>query len=226
MANGARAAAKRYPEISSDDIVSIFAPENALGPRQQKYWRRYIAVLTAAAKQFSEKGYHVATTKAIAEELGVQQGSLYYYIKSKDAALEQIIQVAIDGYVRFSLRLRNARRPAPDKIRELVRLHLQTLEERPDFFRVFLNHRQDLAPAARHAVGKQVRAYERNVQAIFRQGVRGGEFRADLDTLHATLALLGMCNAVPAWWGVRSTAEIARIADDLAAIVVAGVRAR
>lgn len=214
---------KRLKDLPGDEIASIFAPAASLEPRQRRYWRRYLEVLSAAAQQFSEKGYHAATTKSIAEALGVQQGSLYYYIKSKEAALEQICQVAIDGYVRFALRIRNSRKPAAEKIKELVLLHLRTLDERPDFFRVFLRHRQDMSPTARQAVGKQIREYERHVEAIFRQGVRSGEFRPDLDTLHATLALLGMCNAVPSWWMVRSSADIQQIASEFAAIVVSGV---
>lgn len=210
-------------ESTSAAVVSIFAPRAALEPRRRRWWRRYIEVLTAAAKQFAERGYHAATTKAIADELGVRQASLYYYIESKDAALEQICQVAIDGYVRFSVQLRDSPAPTAERLRDLVLLHLQTLDERPDFFRVFLEQRQHLSDAARHAVGKQVRAYEQNVEAIFRQGVERGELRADLDPLHATLALLGMCNAVPSWWGVRSAAPVEQLATQFAALLVRGV---
>jgi TetR/AcrR family transcriptional regulator, cholesterol catabolism regulator len=86
-----------------------------------KYTAKYLLVLDAAARQFSEKGYHVATTKDIAESLGVQQGSLYYYIRSKEAALEQICFVAMKGYVDFSAEVRHSRKPTTQKIQELIR---------------------------------------------------------------------------------------------------------
>lgn len=190
-----------------------------------KYTAKYLRVLDAAARQFSEKGYHVATTKDIAESLGVQQGSLYYYIRSKEAALEQICFVAMKGYVDFSAGILRSRKPTTEKIEELVFRHLQTLDERPDFFRVFLAHRQELSTEPRHALGRQIREYEANVEGILRQGVRRGELRADCDCRIAALGLMGMCNAVVGWHTKRGSQPVRDIAVELSRMVVDGLRA-
>jgi len=190
-----------------------------------KYTAKYLLVLDAAARQFSEKGYHVATTKDIAESLGVQQGSLYYYIKSKEAALEQICFVAIKGYVDFSAEIRRSRRATTEKIDDLIYKHIQTLEERPDFFRVFLAHRKELSTESRHKLGRQIREYEANVEAILRQGVKRGDLRSDCDCQVAALGLMGMCNAVVGWHGKRSSMPIRDVATEIARMVIAGLRA-
>lgn len=182
-------------------------------------------MLQEAARQFSERGYHVATTKDIAVALGVQQGSLYYYIRSKEAALEEICLYAVQGYVAFSAQIRASRQSSGDKVRELLQRHLGSLDERPEFFKVFLAHRHDLSEEARHEIGRQIRAYEGNVEAILRAGVRRGEFRADLDCRLAALAMLGMCNAVAAWWGKRSQAPVAQIAAQFAELLLGGMAA-
>lgn len=189
-----------------------------------KYTAKYLLVLDAAARQFSEKGYHVATTKDIAESLGVQQGSLYYYIRSKEAALEQICFVAMKGYVDFSAEIRRSRKPTAEKIEELVFRHLQTLDERPDFFRVFLAHRQELSTEPRHELGRQIREYEANVEGILRQGVRRGELRADCDCRIAALGLMGMCNAVVGWHAKRGKQPVRDIASELSRMVIGGLR--
>lgn len=193
---------------------------------QRKYTARYIQVLEAAAHEFSSKGYHVATTKDIAEHLGIQPGSLYYYIKSKEAALEQICLVAIEGYVAFSQAIKRSHQPQANKIHELVARHLETIDHRPAFFKVFMSHRHDLRDELRHEIGRQVRAYEKNVEAIIRQGVRKGEFRRDIDPASATLALLGMCNFVAVWWGKRPSPGIPVIASQYAEVFVAGLSVR
>lgn len=190
-----------------------------------KYTARYLQVLNAAAHQFAEKGYHVATTKDIAESLGVQQGSLYYYIRSKEAALEQICFVAMKGYVDFSAEIRRSRKPTAEKLEELVFRHLQTLEERPDFFRVFLAHRQELSTEPRHELGRQIREYEANVEAILLQGVRRAELRANCDCRSAALGLIGMCNAVVGWHAKRGNQPVREIAAGLSRMVVDGLRA-
>jgi TetR/AcrR family transcriptional regulator, cholesterol catabolism regulator len=224
--SGARARTRALSDKSGGELLGILNGEPSGKGTERKYTRRYLEVLTAAARQFSVKGYHSATTKHIADELGVQQGSLYYYIKSKEAALEQICEVAIEGYVTFSVRVRNSRKPASEKIARLVQLHLQTLEERPSFFKVFQENRKDLGDEARHKIGRQIREYEKNVEALFRQGVRTGEFRVDLNTLHAALTLLGACNSVAVWWQVRSSAPVAEIASEITEMLLAGVTSR
>lgn len=190
---------------------------------QAKYTAKYIQILEAAAREFSNKGYHVATTKGIAEQSGIQQGSLYYYIKSKEAALEQICLVAIEGYVAFSEEIKRSRRTSAQKVRDLIFNHLLTIEDRPEFFKVFMTQRHDLREPARHEIGKQIRQYERNVESIIRQGVRKGAFRSGINCSHATLALLGMCNYVGAWWGKRSAASIRKIIEEFGDIFVEGL---
>ncbi|MDR5644432.1 TetR/AcrR family transcriptional regulator [Burkholderia cenocepacia] len=191
-----------------------------------KYSAKYLRVLQEAARQFSLRGYHVATTKDIAEALGVQQGSLYYYIRSKEAALQEICQYAIQGYVSFSSQIRRCRQPATEKVTDLVRRHLATLDERPEFFKVFLAHRNDLGEGARHLIGQQIREYESNIVSILRSGVRSGEFRKDLDCELAMLGMLGMCNSVATWRGKRSDASAADIASRFTDLLLRGLAVR
>jgi AcrR family transcriptional regulator len=208
---------------TGEEILQLINGESVRGRTPDKRYRaRYLEVLNAAAKLFSVKGYQSATTTHIAEELGIHQASLYYYIKSKEQALEQICEIAIDGYVRFSQSIRKSRQPATAKLRKLIFMHLITLELRPNFFKVFQENRKDLGEQARHRIGRQIRTYESNVESIVRQGIRAGALRADLNPVHATLALLALCNSVAVWWHVRSDEPIRLIADDLADIFIKG----
>ena len=56
-------------------------------------------VIRSAASVFAEKGFHGASTKDIAERMGIKQGSLYYYFKSKEEALEEVCLFGIQDYV-------------------------------------------------------------------------------------------------------------------------------
>ena len=55
-----------------------------------KYQQQRVAAIRAAASVFADKGFHGATTKDIATQLGIKQGSLYYYFKSKVEALHEV----------------------------------------------------------------------------------------------------------------------------------------
>lgn len=208
-------------------LAEVRPPPAAVKPRtkrvQKKYTARYIQVLEAATMAFSQKGYHVATTKDIADQLNIQQSSLYYYIRSKEAALEAICLLAIEGYVAFSTAIRRSDTSCSRKIRELIEHHLETIRHRPALFKVFMNHRQDLRDEVRHEIGRQIRQYEHNVESIIRQGIRKREFRSDINPALATMALLGMCNFVSVWWGKRATGGIPAVCDQFASIIVAGL---
>jgi TetR/AcrR family transcriptional regulator, cholesterol catabolism regulator len=212
-----------FVKRNGNELVRFLTEGSTQRTAARKYEQRYLEVLSAAARAFAKRGYQSATTKDIADEIGLQQGSLYYYLTSKESALEQICDVAIDGYVSFSDRVRRSKQRASKKLRTIIELHLSTLDERPDFFRVFEENRGKLGDKARHKIGRQIRVYEKNIEAIFRQGIRAGEFRDDIDAVHATLTLLAACNAVSVWWQVRSAAPIPKVAADISDVLLRGV---
>lgn len=49
-------------------------------------------ILDAADYLFFTKGYHATTISDIAKKMGVAQGMLYYYFKSKDEVLESLLE--------------------------------------------------------------------------------------------------------------------------------------
>ncbi len=64
-----------------------------------KYEQKHQAAIRAAASVFAENGYHGSSTRDIAERMGIKQGSLYYYFKSKEEALGEVCLFGIEDYV-------------------------------------------------------------------------------------------------------------------------------
>ena len=104
--------------------------------------------------------------------------------------------------------------------------HLAPLGDRRDFVWVFLRVRHHLPDSSRRRVGRLSRRLERIIHDVFEAGVRAGELRDDLDCRLATLALLGMCNAAPAWYGKEPDATLERIAGEFSRLVLDGATAR
>ena len=72
-------------------LAAVAVPRRAAaGPR-----RRAGEIIEAAARVFAERGYHGASTQAIADVLGIRQASLYYYFPSKEVALEQVCMLGV-----------------------------------------------------------------------------------------------------------------------------------
>ncbi|MGH8682796.1 MAG: TetR/AcrR family transcriptional regulator [Burkholderiales bacterium] len=186
--------------------------------------RRAPEIIEAAARVFAERGYHGASTQAIADVLGIRQASLYYYFASKEEALEQVCTMGVEAFVEQAAAIGARSGTAADKVRGLIRAHLAPLLDRRDFVLVFLRERHHLPDESRRRVGRLARRLERIFQDVLEAGVRAGEFPRDLDCRLVTLALLGMCNAAPAWYGKEPGASVERIAAGFGRLAVDGLR--
>jgi AcrR family transcriptional regulator len=188
--------------------------------------RRSAEIIDAAARVFAERGFHGASTQDIADVLGVRQASLYYYFPSKEVALEMVCARGVEGFVENAIRVTERKASAAEKLASLIQSHLAPLRDRPDYVKVFLNERRHLPAESRRRIGRLSRAVERIFEDVIRAGVQRREFRAGLDPRLATLAILGMVNAVATWIGKSKGATIERISAQFAALVLAGVLRR
>lgn len=175
-------------------MKALAEPRGAAGVR-----RRLSEVVEAAARVFAQRGYHGASTQDIADLLGMRQASLYYYFDSKEAALEAVCREGHQGYVERIRRIARSDASASEKIAQA--LFHQAGPERRDFTLVFLRERRFLPLPARKRIRAFEVQYERAIQRLIEQGIRSGEFRADLDARMATLAFFGLGNSAAVWYG-------------------------
>ena len=185
--------------------------------------RRSAEIIDAAARVFAERGFHGASTQDIADVLGVRQASLYYYFPSKEVALEMVCARGVEGFVENAIRVTERKASAAEKLAGLIQSHLAPLRDRADYVKVFLNERRHLPAESRRRIGRLSRAVERIFEDVIRAGVQRREFRSDLDPRLATLAILGMVNAVASWIGKNKGATIERVSAEFAALVLAGM---
>jgi AcrR family transcriptional regulator len=185
--------------------------------------RRSAEIIDAAARVFAERGFHGASTQDIADVLGVRQASLYYYFPSKEVALEMVCARGVEGFVEAAIHVTERKASAAEKLSALIQSHLAPLLDRPDYVKVFLNERRHLPAESRRRIGRLSRAVERIFEDVIHSGVARREFRSGLDPRLATLAILGMVNAVASWIGKSKGATIERISAEFTALVLTGM---
>lgn len=190
--------------------------------RRASQRRRAPQIIEAAARVFAERGFHGATTQDIADVLGIKQASLYYYFSSKEAALELVCLKGVEGFFEAAKAIAALPESARKRLSLLINSHLSPVLDRGDFVKVFLNERQHLPNESRRRIGRWSRGLERIFEEVIKEGIANGEFRADLDPRLATLAVLGMCNAVSSWYR-KENADLARISDNFAKLIIDGV---
>lgn len=190
----------------------------------EKPKKRHAEIVAAAAKVFAKRGYHGASTQDIADVLGIRQASLYYYVESKEAALEAVCAEGMEDYAERAQKILRGPESGGDKVAKLVFHHLAPMAERLDFTLVFLRERRFLPEPARKRIRLLELKYERLIERIIRQAIDSGEFRADLDARMATLALLGLGNSAAAWYGREPGATLERITHNYVDLLIRAFR--
>ena len=162
-----------------------------------------------AARLFAEKGYHGTSIGEIAEALGVQKGSLYAHIQSKQ---DLLYETMVEGARAFHAGLDAIREdlPATKKIRLALRSHLRVVADQLDVATVFVQEWRYLEGERRDEIVAERRRYEERIRALFREGRELGELRSDLDDVTAALLALSAANWAYTWL------QPGRDTDDLA----------
>lgn len=204
---------------------NIVRPETQRHARTRVAPRRSAEILDAAARVFATKGFHGATTQDIADLLGIRQASLYHYFPSKEIALETVCVIGAEGFYERAKCIVEGPGEAAGKLEALVRSHLEPLNDRADYVRVFLHQRQFLPSTSRRKVGRWSRGLERLFEQVVAEGIHEGSFRRGIDPRLATLVLLGSLNAVPAW-NVKEGRSVEDIARALAELALGGLLRR
>jgi AcrR family transcriptional regulator len=174
-----------------------------------------------AARLFAEKGYHGTSIGDIAKSLGVQKGSLYAHIESKQDLLYETMR---DGAAAFHAALDAVPDDLPpvEKIRLALRGHLRVVADQLEVATVFVREWRYLEGARREEILAERRRYEDRFRGLFREGRELGELRTDLDDASAALLALSAANWAYTWLTPgRDTDELA---DRFFAILIDGTR--
>ena len=174
-----------------------------------------------AARLCAQKGYHGTSIGDLAEAMGVQKGSLYAHISSKqDLLYETMAEGARAFHAGLDAIPDNA--PATDKIRLALRSHLQVVADQLDVATVFVQEWRYLEGERREEIVAERRRYEERIRELFREGRELSELRADLDETAAALLLLSAANWAYTW--LRPGRDTDELADRFFALLVDGMR--
>jgi AcrR family transcriptional regulator len=167
------------------------------GTGTHKYEQQRQSAIRAAATVFAEKGFHGACTKDIAERMGIKQGSLYYYFKSKEEALGEVCLYGIQDYVEHMATIADSEQPFEAKLIATITSHLSSYRERNEALKVYNDERLYLPKARRSRLKELGSDYRQRLEGIFEEGKESGAVRQSVDCHFAAQAVIGMCNA----WG-------------------------
>jgi AcrR family transcriptional regulator len=156
-------------------------------------------ILERAAELFAERGFAGTTVQDIADALGMSRPALYYYVKSKDVILEQLVEnLSInDAKVLEGIRRRRSGDPI-EKLHEMAAQLATNAGSNPHQTQILAQSKHHLPVRIAQLNRDAERSIVQSLMWVLEQGMKRGQMR-QLDLRTAALAIVGMCLWI-AWW--------------------------
>lgn len=182
--------------------------------RRRRPEERRTEIIQAAVRLFAQQGFERTTTREIAAEAGIAEGTIYKYFASKqDILFAFVAPVAFHSVPRF-FQL-HAGQDDLEVINAFTRDRLHLFEENRDLLRVILGEalfNPALAEGLHRALNPAVQALTDHIA----HRVAHGAFR-EVDPVIAARALIGSVMMNFVFWNLLTPPETARPADALLA---------
>jgi AcrR family transcriptional regulator len=160
------------------------------------------AILSAAEEVFAAQGLHAAHMGDIAARAGVAVGTLYNHFKDRESLLAGLLaarRAALLGRIDEALRGSTGAASFRDRLRALLVVMLDHAEVHQKFFHILMQGEvgryQETFPSVCNMPSDTMKEIFGRVDKLMKQGLRGGELRAEVGDLAAVL-FMGMVRAM------------------------------
>jgi TetR/AcrR family transcriptional regulator, cholesterol catabolism regulator len=208
------------------------APPKALRPRkssrdakQSKPATRLEEVLQSAANIFFAKGFHATSIEDVARDVGMLKGSLYYYIKSKDDLLFQLLMAGIEDSDAYIAQQINAEGDPVEQLESAIRAQIDYIIQNRVQFGLFLHEFDSLSGKRQHKLISVMSRYN----ARFVDLVKRGQEQEKLipgEPWIVVNGILGMCNWLYRWYDADDYPDPDQIKNVFVQMIFEGIRRR
>jgi AcrR family transcriptional regulator len=177
----------------------VTAPLNSDAKRTPAFDKKLRDILHVSARVMAERGYHNASIRAVASELGISLAGLYYYCKSKEELLFLIQYSTFDSLVAS---LREKMKGLDDpvaKLNAMVGNHLDYFLSHMDELKICAYEIEALQGDYYDQVADKRREYFQVTHNIVGELIERGGAKG-VDSRLATLSLFGTLNWIFMWY--------------------------
>ena len=155
-------------------------------------------VFRAAAELMVEKGYGGTSIGDIAQAVGMTKAGLYHHISGKQDMLYQILNHAMDELERIVITPVRLIDDPEERLRQLIRLHIQGSIEHGLVFTVLLSEINHLTPAQQKRIRGRIAEYHALIRETLRELADNGRLRS-LDVNIATMHIMNAMTGIARW---------------------------
>lgn len=185
-------------------------------------------IADAAVRVFDRLGFQRASITALAQELGTDRSSLYYYISSKDELFDEVVRTVVERNVNVAKRIEESAVSPRRKLRDLITMLMTSYGEHYPLFYIYI--REDLSHVSdsRSEWSKEMREMNRRTTdsmiAIIEQGYADGSFRNIGSSRVVAYGIFGVIGWTSRWFRPERSQESAvEIGKTYAEMILSGL---
>lgn len=184
------------------------------------------AIIGAAVRLFSARGYNGTSMRNIAQEVGILAGSLYAHIESKESLLAEIVQSGIEPFLEILQNLEGSEQRPSERLRAYIVNHVNVVAQNPERTFVVFHEWRFLSEPKRTMAIRMRRRYAQGVTQIINDGIACGEFSSELAPKIAVFSIVGALNWIPEWYSPGGPSSADAIGNQLADTLLGGLKQR
>ena len=173
-------------------------------------------VRDAAQRLFHERGFQATSVRDIAAAMGLQAGSLYSHIESKDELLWEIASAAGDRFFEMIEPIIASDQIVTQKLRDVIHGHVRVITEELDAAAVYSTEWRHLSDERKRQFIERRDRYESVIRDLVREGIEQGHF-GPFEPQAATLVILSTLNWIYQWFrhdGRMTPDDLAKMMTD------------
>lgn len=159
-------------------------------------------IITATLNIIAKRGLAKLTTAAIAQEVGFSEGSIFKHFPGKEAILKATIESIGNLLVSQSAAIASLKDTSPkEKLRLILDLHLSLAKNNPAMPRlIFSDELYTSYASLKETIRETIADYTQNLEVIFKEGVKTGEFKSSLPAHTLAFILIGLIQSTVIRW--------------------------
>jgi len=193
----------------------------------ESYLRRRRELEQAAAAVMRRKGFHDMTLRDLADEVGAERASIYYYVGGKEELLADMVLRALLENQAALQEIAGRPASAADKIRACIRVLMGRFDRHFPYLYIWVH--EDFSRF--EGIGKDeldriVDLSQREfefIEGLVAEGVAAGEFVTSLPVGVVAQSLIGLVAWTFRWYEPGHSLSSEQLADGLADIALRGL---
>jgi AcrR family transcriptional regulator len=182
-------------------------------------------ILDAAAKTLREDGYSLFRLSGVAALCGTHQTAIYHYFDSKDALVDEVLQVGVSrtfDAVREAVEAHPVEAGALGRLAVAMRVHLRMVLDPGDYAGAAIRIPGELPRSVYQRLRAVQHAYGRYWASLYQAASDEGCLRADVTLSVSRAVVAGALNYAIEWFDPRKS-TVEELADEVIPTLLAGI---